>query len=60
MTRPAGTSSADATDTSWWNTLGSTHCARDRARRERINLVFGASDREHNDAVALLKFAGDL
>jgi uncharacterized protein YeaO (DUF488 family) len=33
---------------------------RDRARRERITLVFGASDREHNDAVALLEFAGDL
>jgi uncharacterized protein YeaO (DUF488 family) len=30
---------------------------RDRSRREKITLVFGASDREHNDGVALLEFA---
>ena len=30
---------------------------RDRARRTRITLVFGASDREHNDAVVLLELA---
>lgn len=33
---------------------------RVRARHERITLVFGASDREHNDAVALLEFADEL
>jgi uncharacterized protein YeaO (DUF488 family) len=29
---------------------------RDRARREKVTLVFGASDREHNNAVALRGF----
>jgi uncharacterized protein YeaO (DUF488 family) len=33
---------------------------RDRSRREKITLVFGASDREHNDAVALLQFVDEL
>ncbi len=33
---------------------------RDRARRERVTLVFGAADRDHNDAVALLQFADEL
>lgn len=33
---------------------------RDRSHRERITLLFGAHDREHNDAVALLEFADDL
>lgn len=33
---------------------------RRQARRERITLVFGASDREHNDAVALLELASEL
>ena len=33
---------------------------RKRARHQRITLVFGASDREHNDAVALLEFAEEL
>lgn len=33
---------------------------RDRARRQRITLVFGASDREHNDAVVLLELAEAL
>ena len=30
---------------------------RRRARRQRVTLVFGASDVEHNDAVALVEFA---
>jgi uncharacterized protein YeaO (DUF488 family) len=30
---------------------------RERARHKRITLVFGASDREHNDAVVLLELA---
>ncbi len=33
---------------------------RHQASRERITLVFGASDREHNDAVALLELASEL
>lgn len=33
---------------------------RQQARGERVTLVFGASDREHNDAVALLEFAAKL
>ena len=33
---------------------------RDRSRRERITLLFGASDTEHNDAVALLEFAHEM
>lgn len=33
---------------------------RDRSRREKVTLVFGASDRVHNDAVALLEFAAEL
>ncbi len=33
---------------------------RDQARRERVTLVFGASDREHNDAVALLELTDTL
>lgn len=40
--------------------LDSLRELRRRARRARVTLVFGASDREHNDAVALLEFAGDL
>jgi uncharacterized protein YeaO (DUF488 family) len=30
---------------------------RRRARRQRVTLLFGASDAEHNDAVALVQFA---
>ncbi len=33
---------------------------RDQAQKEEITLIFGASDREHNDAVALLEFAEEL
>jgi uncharacterized protein YeaO (DUF488 family) len=33
---------------------------RRQARGERITLVFGAGDREHNDAVALLELASEL
>jgi uncharacterized protein YeaO (DUF488 family) len=33
---------------------------RDQAQKEKITLIFGASDREHNDAVALLEFAEEL
>lgn len=31
----------------------------ERARRHRVTLLFGASDREHNDAVVLLELAGE-
>lgn len=40
--------------------LDTLRALRDRARHERITLVFAASDREHNDAVALLKIADEL
>ena len=33
---------------------------RDQAHRERVTLIFGASDREHNDAVALLEIVDRL
>jgi uncharacterized protein YeaO (DUF488 family) len=33
---------------------------RDQAQKEKITLIFGASDREHNDAVALFEFAEAL
>jgi uncharacterized protein YeaO (DUF488 family) len=32
---------------------------RHRSRRRRITLVFGARDREHNNAVALAEFASE-
>jgi uncharacterized protein YeaO (DUF488 family) len=33
---------------------------RDQARTKRVTLVFGASDREHNDAVVLLELAEEM
>lgn len=33
---------------------------RRRARRERVTLLFGASDTEHNDAVALHEFIREM
>jgi uncharacterized protein YeaO (DUF488 family) len=37
--------------------LETLHALRQRAKREPITLVFGASDREHNQAVALVQIA---
>ena len=40
--------------------LGMLRELRTQARKERVTLVFGASDREHNDAVVLLELAEEL
>ena len=40
--------------------LAALRALRDRAKHEHITLVFGASDRVHNDATALLKIAEEL
>ena len=40
--------------------LGALRELRDRALKEKITLVYDAHDHEHNEAVALLEFAGKL
>ena|SRR5579864_5804294 len=40
--------------------LGALRELRDRAKTEKITLVYDAHDHEHNEAVALLEFADKL
>jgi uncharacterized protein YeaO (DUF488 family) len=40
--------------------LGALRELRDRAKEEKITLVYDAHDHEHNEAVALLEFADKL